>query len=121
MAEIRFQSSFQLKREKLHSNPYLAIQSRQKNILANRLTCLINKIPLDWLNHNKIKYKLLRKQQFLPNTCYFVKFQVSLLYINTKIFDVFFHLSVFITCLKEIKPSKSKKKTFFKSCQFHSS
>ena len=33
------------------------------NTLANRLTCL-NK---DWLNYDKIKYKLLCEQKFIPN------------------------------------------------------
>ena len=36
------------------------------NSLANRLTCLNRKIPLDWLNHDKIKYKILCKQNLLP-------------------------------------------------------
>ena len=36
------------------------------NSLANRLTCLNRKIPLDWLNHDKVKYKILRKQKLLP-------------------------------------------------------
>ena len=36
------------------------------NSLANRLTCLNKKIPLDWLNHDKVKYKLLCKQKFIP-------------------------------------------------------
>ena len=34
--------------------------------LANRLTCLNREIPLDWLNYDKIKYKLLCKQKCLP-------------------------------------------------------
>ena len=36
------------------------------NSLANRLTCLNRKIPLDWLNHDTIKYKILCKQNLLP-------------------------------------------------------
>ena len=36
------------------------------NSLANRITCLNRKIPLDWLNYHKNKYKLLCKQKFLP-------------------------------------------------------
>ena len=36
------------------------------NILANRLTCLNNVIPLIWLDFDKIKYKLLCKEKLLP-------------------------------------------------------
>ena len=36
------------------------------NILANRLKCLNKEIPLDWLNYDKMKFKLLCKEKFLP-------------------------------------------------------
>ena len=37
------------------------------NILANRLICLNNVIPLTWLDYEKIKYKQLCKEKLLKN------------------------------------------------------
>ena len=102
--KLNFNQYFKQREKNLKAHNISNYKVGKTNSLANRFICLNTLIPLDWLNLKKNKYKLLGKRTFFRfrDTTYTPG---SLLSIYNTIHqfmfcDVFFHKSVYITCLK---------------------
>ena len=66
MANPKFNQTFNQREKTFIATDISNYKVGKTNSLTNTLTCLNREIPLDWLNYDKIKYKLMCKQKFLP-------------------------------------------------------